>query len=191
MVAKLPVPLKVATTPAKAASTAVTKASAAGAAYTPSFLNKVSVVDAGFKPVLQKQGIAGVATKFAKSKPAKVGAVVAAAAVAGGVLYDEAAALLDHSDPTVAEIARQALEKVAELKDSANVEEPFESLDGKIGDQSVADFGATYAVIRSAENSLKDAIGAVGSLNRLKALMTWLNMDDDLQALVMEAHDGH
>lgn len=191
MVAKLPVPTSLAKTPAKAASTAVTKASAAGAAYTPSFLNKVHVVDASFKPVVEKKGLAAMATKFAKSKPAKVGAVVAAAAVAGGVLYDEAAALLDHSDPTVAEIARQALEKVAELKDSANVEEPFESLDGKIGDQSTTDFGATYAVIRAAEESLKDAIGAVGSLRRLKALMAWLNMDDDLQALVMEAHDDH
>lgn len=190
MVAKLPVPVKVATTPAKAASTAVTKASAAGAAYSPSFLSKVDVVDATFKPVLEAKGMKGLATRFAKSKPAKVGAVVAAAAVAGGVLYDEAASLLDHPDPTVAAIARQALDKVAELKDAANVEEPFEALDGKIGNQLTDDFGATYAVIRSAEHLLKDAIGSVGSLYRLKALMAWLNVDDDLQALVMEAYDG-
>lgn len=186
MAALLPA-ARVAAAPATGATKAIAKAGVSGAEYTPRFLNKVHTIDATFTPIVKQGGIKEVAKRFVKSKPARVSAVVAAGAAAGGVMYDDVVELLSSDDPEVANIAKQALAKLNELRDAADVEE-YPEADGKIGQYEAVDLAAVQGLLHESEENLKLAIAATGSLTRLQGLMRFLNTDQDLQAITIEGY---
>lgn len=128
-----------------------------------------------------------MAKRFVKSKPARVSAVVAAGAAAGGVMYDDVVELLSSDDPDVAQIAKAALDKLNALRDAADVEE-YAGADGKIAQYEVGDLAAVQGLLRESEENLKLAIAATGSLTRLQGLMRFLNTDPDLQAVTIEGY---
>lgn len=110
-----------------------------------------------------------------------------ATAITGGIIGEWALdELREDPDQKVREFAERAARELRELFAAAGVGDPTPDEDGKIGAEKVEDFRNQVAIADAAEEIYRSAVAAVGGEQRLRDLMMWFAVDDDLQQVILD-----
>lgn len=172
--------------PRHAPSTVVQHAGA-DIARNPRLVKQLDVIDATYRPIVERQGLRGLGAFLSKNK-VKVGGAMVGAGLVSTLAYDELMSIAAGSDQ-LANAARAAIEEIDAVRRAAGLDSPTEPGDGEIAGSDASQITAHVGLYKDAEACYKKAVAAVGGRGRLIALMTWLTIDPDLQDIVLAADD--
>lgn len=121
-----------------------------------------------------------------KTSPGKAVATLATA-ITGGIIGEWALdELREDPDQKVREFAERAARELAELFAAVGVGDPTPNEDGKVGSEKVEEFRNNVAIADAAHSIYKSAVAAVGGEQRLRDLMMWFAIDDDLKQVILD-----